>query len=623
MWIGSAARRRLAAGLDFVILAALAAVVVTVLGADPRVRLFGFRLSVSDVWRPLLLAAALAATRWFAFRDIPVLGVRSQAPEGEQTASTERTLLPPRFAWIAVALVVAALWPVRAQLANLRSVPDLEDPLFSAWRVGWFAHQIVTDPAHLFDANIFYPAALTLTYSDAHLLPSALGAPLIWLGADALVVSNLLLVIAFPLAALAYCVAAWNLTGEARAAIVAGLLGAWYPFHFEHISHLELQWFLWIPLAIVALHAAVARGGWGRGAALGALVAAQALSSMYLGLMLAAYLVPLALCLVAGCRGRLGAPLVKSVPSAALVAMLAAIVLGPPYLRSREARGDRPVRAVAEFSAEGRDYRIPNIHNATWGHRLGSDRKVERALFPGFTAVGFATIGTLPPLNISAVALIVSGALAFDWSLGVNGLTYDELRALLLPFRGLRAPARFVVLVATSLILLAAFGVRRLMARLRSPLGRNLTLAAIVALAWIDLRPTFGLVETWRQPPPIYAAVNPSMVLAEFPMRYGWNIAYMYFSTKHWAKLVNGYSGFLPDSFADLQNALAAFPRPETLTRLRQHGATHVTVNCSFWGSDEVCAPVLAALDANRDVRLVTRARWQGSEVRLYVLNAE
>ena len=148
----------------------------------------------------------------------------------------------------------------------------------------------------------------------------------------------------------------------------------------------------------------------------------------------------------------------------------------------------------------------------------------------------------------------------------------------------------------------------------------NVVFALLVALAWIDLRPTFSLVETWRPLPPVYSSVNKSMVLAEFPMQYDWNISYMYFSTKHWAKLVNGYSGFLPDSFADLQSALAAFPQPETLTLLRRQGATHVTVNCRFWGGDEVCAPVLSALDARSDVRLVTRARWQGAEVRLYEL---
>jgi len=38
------------------------------------------------------------------------------------------------------------------------------------WRIGWVQHQLVTDPRHLFDANIFYPLRATLTYSDAMIL---------------------------------------------------------------------------------------------------------------------------------------------------------------------------------------------------------------------------------------------------------------------------------------------------------------------------------------------------------------------------------------------------------------------------------------------------------------------
>jgi hypothetical protein len=299
------------------------------------------------------------------------------------------------------------------------------------------------------------------------------------------------------------------------------------------------------------------------------------------------------------------------------------LILGPPYLGSRAARGDRTPASVGQFSAAGRDYAIPNIHSATWGHRLGSDRKMERALFPGVMTIGLAVIGLAPPLTVIRVALIVSGALAFDWSLGVNGLMFDELRGLLLPVRGLRAPARFVVFVVTSLILLAAAGAARLLTRVPSGRARNLAFATLIALTWIDLRPTFRLTPAWRYAPPIYAAVRPEMVLAEFPMRFDWNISYMYFSTTHWARLVNGYSGYLPPVFSRLQDALGVFPAPAALALVREQGATHITVNCRFYGGDEPCAPVLAALDRDASVRLTTRARWEGSEVRLYELGTK
>ena len=61
-------------------------------------------------------------------------------------------------------LGVALILLLYQQVRHLDSVPDIGDPLFSIWRLGWVAHQLVTDPRHLFDANIFYPNKPTLAF---------------------------------------------------------------------------------------------------------------------------------------------------------------------------------------------------------------------------------------------------------------------------------------------------------------------------------------------------------------------------------------------------------------------------------------------------------------------------
>ena len=71
---------------------------------------------------------------------------------------------------------------MHTQLAQMGGVPDLGDPLFSMWRMGWVFHQLGGDPRPLFDANIFHPEPLTFTYSDSMLLPAAIGAPLLAIG---------------------------------------------------------------------------------------------------------------------------------------------------------------------------------------------------------------------------------------------------------------------------------------------------------------------------------------------------------------------------------------------------------------------------------------------------------
>ena len=59
---------------------------------------------------------------------------------------------------------VATAIVLRQQLVAFTSVPDRGDPLFSMWRIAWVAHQLPLAPRHLFDANIFHPAARTLAY---------------------------------------------------------------------------------------------------------------------------------------------------------------------------------------------------------------------------------------------------------------------------------------------------------------------------------------------------------------------------------------------------------------------------------------------------------------------------
>jgi hypothetical protein len=54
----------------------------------------------------------------------------------------------------------------------------------------------------------------------------------------------------------------------------------------------------------------------------------------------------------------------------------------------------------------------------------------------------------------------------------------------------------------------------------------------------------------------------------------------MYAATLHWKPLVNGYSGYIPDHYADLmQNCCSPVPNPEQLERLRQWGVTHVLLH--------------------------------------------
>src|SRR3954469_23205198 len=96
------------------------------------------------------------------------------------------------------ALTVIHLWPLASAPGTLGR-NDNGDYVLHEWIMAWVAHQVVTSPLHLFDANIFYPEPRTLSYSDHLFVQSMLGAPLLWAGARALLVHNLVLMAGFAL----------------------------------------------------------------------------------------------------------------------------------------------------------------------------------------------------------------------------------------------------------------------------------------------------------------------------------------------------------------------------------------------------------------------------------------
>jgi len=97
----------------------------------------------------------------------------------------------------ALLFVVLAAVMIRPLATSSSLLPDSDDALFSVWRLAWVAHQLPRDPAHLFDANIFYPHRNTLAYSDAMLLVGAAAAPLFWSGVDPVRIHNAVLLFAF------------------------------------------------------------------------------------------------------------------------------------------------------------------------------------------------------------------------------------------------------------------------------------------------------------------------------------------------------------------------------------------------------------------------------------------
>jgi hypothetical protein len=208
--------------------------------------------------------------------------------------------------------------------------------------------------------------------------------------------------------------------------------------------------------------------------------------------------------------------------------------------------------------------------------------------------------------------------LAFDVSLGFNGLTYRVLYDYLLPFRGLRIPARMGMMVGFSLAVLAGFGVDRI-AR-----GRRWVVVALALLMLAEYASKpLDLRAVSKVPPDVYADIDrdrrdsPVPAIFEFPASPGDDPTWMYYSTFHWQHLVNGYSGFFPPSYVRVLNAVANFPDRASIDAIKSHGARYVVVHGERLFGDRY-ETLIPQLDRRPDFTLVSRRPWQHAEISAY-----
>jgi len=606
----------------------------------------GLRISIRSEWRVFGWTAALIAARHFFIRTdpLPLWIARSVRTASRQAGPLPDDLGPPvrtadrrRLRYYATftaaviatyALLTAVMtYPQALRLGSAVSI-DEGDALFSVWRLAWIAHQLPRDPLRLFDANIFYPEPGTLAFSDAVIVPGLMAAPLLWLGVHQIAVYNIIFLSGFALSGAAMFLLVRSLTRQNGAAFIAGFVFAFLPYRFMHYAHLELQMAFWMPLCLWALHRTVRWGRLRDGLLTGLFFALQCLSCWYYGIFLFTFvaLIGIVLMIGEGYEQRMK-------PVRALVAggVLAVLIVGPmsvPYFSARRSVGERPVDEIVFYSATPANYVAAHPRNALYGRLTAKWGGQERELFMGFVVPLIALIGLWPPMSAGRIAYAIALVVAFDLSLGFNGQLYPWFHAYVIPYRGLRVPARMAMLVGFTLAVLAGYGVARLVRLTRNtPLASRLLVGAMAVLVFVEYRARLDLRTIPRTAPPIYDALSEGRrnVLLELPLiRPDISIEpmFMYFSTFHWYNLVNGYSGFKPPSYDELLTVIEGFPDSASIGELRRRGVNHVIVHEAYFPRGEYDT-LVARLDRCPDFERLTALRWRDRESRLYRLLAK
>ena len=510
---------------------------------------------------------------------------------------TRRVVAAASACAAAIALAAIMTWPLVAGFGRLgRTLPG--DGPFAIWNVAWVAHTLTSDPRDLFDANIFHPHEATLAYSEINLVGGIVAIPG-WLATrNPYVAHNSALIFAFASSALGAWLLARRLTGSGAAAAPAAVLYAFCPYFFAHTPHIQLLMGGGIPIALLLLYRVVDAPTVGRGAALGAALAAQALACAYYGIF-AGLLVGYGSVVFAVTRRRWRERQYwVAIAAGAAISIALVLPFFLPFVELQQERGfRRSVEENIQYSANLQSYLASAAHAHRWLLNIIRQwPQFNEVLFPGFLTLVFAVIGLVTGLRGDGTAretvlffASISG-LAFWASFGPEAGLYSALYHSVPLFSFLRAPSRVGPVVMLGLVVLAAFGVRRLFDRVR--VGYRTPAAAVLAVAGVlELNQIpFGWQRAPLLPEPYrLLAQSPRGPVAEFPFFgiraiFHLHTQYMLFSTAHWFPLVNGYSDYFPRDFREAAPILETFPSHEAFASLRRRRVRYITVHWEMYG---------------------------------------
>ena len=484
------------------------------------------------------------------------------------------------FAFLLFTLVM--MWPLPLHAGS--AVQDLGDPLYEIWTMRWVQHQLITDPAHLWDGNTGYPFSDSLLFSEPRISTSIIAWPIqIFTGNDILSY-NLMLMGSYFVVGIGMALLITELTGETGAGILTGFVSAFVPYRFGHLSHLNLLSYGWGLLAFWLL-VRFARRRHIRDALFGALfLTIQVLASDTLGVMFGFVLGCAILVLLWQERKRFSLSFVAGLLAIVCIPALAELPIAIARLRVDRMYGfSRSLSTVADMSATLQTYWSVSPGSPFWRFVQILPTAYPGPLFPGVIASIAAIAGLVLSARLWSRWTIYAAFVAvtgFILSLGpyvvISGhryhLPYYFLYVHVPGFNAMRDASRFGMVALIGIEVLAGLGFAAVwkMVKPRIPERRvAITGFALVAVlligASIETKIDVGVahVPNDANSTAVYdwLASQPRAPVIEFPANglwtdLGWTIREIYFSTRHWDPIVAAYTSFIPQRDIDMLVAI-------------------------------------------------------------------
>jgi hypothetical protein len=171
---------------------------------------------------------------------------------------------------------------------------------------------------------------------------------------------------------------------------------------------------------------------------------------------------------------------------------------------------------------------------------------------------------------------------------------------------------------------LASFGADVLLRRVSIVTARSLSFAVCVAAILIEfISLPMSLTEINPVVPPIYQLIRrlEPGTLMELPVPPpdrlpGSDPQYVYWSTTHWRPMINGYSGYYPESYLNTLNVMTAFPSDKSIDWIKGLHVRYLLLHRgSYSDAGQYDAHMQALLRRNDVVVVGTMNDWNGGAI--------
>lgn len=522
-------------------------------------------------------------------------------------------------------------------IENIQNAMPLGDPMLNTWILAWDVHSILTDPSNLFNANVFYPFTNNSLAFSEHLFANIfIALPIIVMTHNPILSYNIIFLLSFILSGFGMFLLVDHHINDKYSAFFAGVVFAFCTYRFAHLGHLQLLTAQWMPFSLLYLDRFLRKSTYKNLLLFYIFFVLQVLSSWYYTFYI---IIALGLYFIyfyisnPSIKNKIFYDLDFKFKLVIFIIFFIIIILPftLPYIQVQHEYGfTRSLGEIDMYSADVADYFLTPPNNVLYGKISQPYQEhrnwVEHSLFPGISVIflslfGLLSINKLRTYNFRKIHVVYEGIstqnfyvilafFAFVLTLGPTLHFFGNVINLHMPyyyffkyvpgFDSMRVPSRLNIIVMLSLSVLAGYGLNKLIKTKNKSKKILISSLFVIIVISESLYIPLGvaITPTGEEIPDVYKWLSNEtgdFAIVELPTGYftttgnnlHYDTKYMYYSTYHWKKLVNGYSGFFPPKYIEILDELQTFPSNESINVLKSLEVEYIIIHSNEFAEDK------------------------------------